>query len=281
VSDDAGLLRAEQQRRRRLAMILGALVLAPVLFIVGSDLRLAMQKRAARLSVAQRAELVSLLDAREAAARQRIDAFNAAARPEVLKALSAAEAPCPVTLPAPTPVSAGTYVKLGSRDSAFGDWSLCLLRPEGKPEACAQTFTPAGDDVKLRARAAEDDVYSWDLEAVKAAPPQIDPARVVVLVETETPFKIREALAGKLSYVPAAISGRAFLFQPAEGRFLCAASVSAQNSKNVETEFDTLGGKPSQLDTEEQARAALQRDLEARIRLALPGAWRALSTEAH
>jgi hypothetical protein len=266
-SDDATLFAAERKRRNRLALILGAVVLVPVLYVVGSDLRLAMQRREAKLTAAQRAELTQLLDAREAAAKQRVEQWKAAARAEVLAALQVGEGECPHTLTAPTPVSAATYVKLGVRDSVFGAWSVCLLRPEQKVDLCALKHAPLEEDVKLRARLAEGDVYTWDLDAAKKAPPPVDPPRVVVLVETETPFKLREAIVGRLSYVPAALAGRAFLFLPAEGRVVCSAPVSAQNSKNVEAEFDTLGGKPSQLETEEQARGALQRDLEVRIRL--------------
>lgn len=274
--DPSAFLLAERRRRRRLALIIAALVLVPVGFLVASDLRLMLLRREALLGAEQRSELTRLLDAREAAARARVERWNAASQREALAALTFADAPCPLSLPAPTPVSAATYVKFGTRDSAFGAWPLCILRPDARSEACAQAYAAPEEVVELRARLREGDVYTWDLEAAQSAAPPEEPSRVVLLVETEMPFKLREAIVGRLSFVPGALAGRAFLFVPAEGRFVCGAAVSAQNSQKVETEFDELGGKPSRLRTDEEARAALQRDLEVRVRLALPPAWRKL-----
>ena len=280
-ADHQALVQAERRRQRRLALVLGALVLVPLGFLVVSDLRLALEKREARLTPGQRTELGRLLDARAALAQGRVEAWNAAIRQEGLAALTSTDAPCPVSLAPPRPVSAATYVKLGHRDSEFGDWSLCLLRPTERPEVCAQTYAPPDDEVKLRARLDEGDVYTWDLEAAKSAPPPAAPPRVLLLVEAETPYTLREPTVGQLSFVPGTLSGRALLFVPAEGRFVCGATVSAQNSRSVESEFDTLGGKPSQAQTEEAARAALRRDLEVRVRMALPAAWRLLAAPAH
>lgn len=267
---------AERRRRRRLALVVSAAVLMPLGFLVVSDLLLMLERRAALLTAEQRAELLRLLDAREAGARQRAEQWNAASRREALAGLSFAGAPCPLSPPAPTPVSAATWVKFGTRDSAFGAWSLCFLRPDAASDACAQPYAAPEDEVKLRARLAAGEVYTWDLEAAKAAPPLDEPPRVVLVVETEMPFKLKEAIVGQLSFVPGALAGRAFLFAPSEGRFVCGASVAAQSSQKVETEFDELGGKPSRVRTDEEARAALRRDLEVRVRLALPPLWRKL-----
>lgn len=275
MSESEDIFLAERKRRTRLAVGIAVLVLVPVGFFVVSDVRLILAKNEARLNEAQRAELARLLDARQRQAQARVEQWNVAAQREVVAALALGEAPCPVSLATPTPLSAAAYVKFGTRDSVFGDWALCFLRPEAKADACAQTWAATEDEAKLRGRLEAYEVFTWDLEAAKAAAPVSEPARVLVLVETETPFKIREALVGKLSYVPAQLGGRAFLWIPAEGRFVCGAAVTAQNSKSVETEWDDLG-KPSQQRTEEEARAALRRDLEVRVRLALSGAWRTL-----
>jgi hypothetical protein len=257
--------------------VLGVLVLVPVGFLVVSDVRLMLARRAALLSAEQRADLTRLLDAREKLARLQVEAWNAIARREAAAALKFSEEPCPLSLPAPTPVSAATYVKFGFRDSAFGDWPLCVLGPEAEADACARTWVATEEDATLRARLQAGEVYSWDLEAATSAPPLVERPRVLVVADTETPFKLREAIVGRLSFNPGVLSGRAFAFDPTQGRFVCGAAVTAQNSKDVETEFDELGGKPSQLRVEEEARAALVRDLEVRARLALGQAWRKLA----
>jgi hypothetical protein len=275
-TDPSAFLAAERQRRRRLGLIIAAVLLVPLGYLVVSDVRLMLARREAKLGPEQRSELTRLLDARESLGRERVERWNAAAQREALASLTFADAPCPLSVPAPTPVSAATYVKHGTRDSAFGSWPLCILRPEAKAGACAQTFVASAEDATLRARLEEGDVYTWDLETVKNAPPVVEPPRVLVLVETEQPSRLKESIVGRLSFVPGALAGRAFLFVPADGRFVCGAAVSAQNSQKVETEFDDLGGKPSRLRTDEEARAALDRDLEVRVRLALPPAWRKL-----
>jgi hypothetical protein len=272
VSDSEDIFLAERKRRKRLALVLGALVLVPVGFFVVSDVRLMLARDAARLTDAQRAELAGLLEARQRQASARVEQWNAALG--LSTDLKTSAEPCPVPLPAPSPVAAASYVKFGTRLSAFGDWALCLLRPE-QPDACVQTWQASEEDATLRARLEAGDVFTWDLDAARQAKPVAEPPRVLVRVEAETPFKLREAVVGQLSYNPGALAGRAYLFLPAEGRFVCGATVAAQSSKNVETEFDDLG-KPSQERREEEARAALRRDLEVRVRLALDGAWEKL-----
>jgi hypothetical protein len=261
----------EQRRRRRNALIIALLMLGPLGWLTARELQLWREKNEARLSPSQRAELEELLDAREALAQASIVRWNAS-YPSV-EARVGGE-PCPVTLTPPAQLSAGAYVKYATHDASFGAWSLCILR-EGR-DPCARTYQTPATVTKLRARLAEADVYSWDLDEAKAAAPQVEPLRVVVVPENEVPAQVESTRGGHLSFVPGTLAGRVLLYSPERGRFICGGTVSVRNSKSVEVEYSHFGDDPAHQEAEAEGRAALERDLEMQLRFALTRVLRLL-----
>lgn len=252
------------------------MVLAPLGWVAISDLRLYLARREARLTAAQKAELGALLDAREALGRRQVEAWNRASGRAALERLVLTDAGCPEAPAPPAPASAADYVRLGSRDSKFGDWSLCVLRPDAGEGACAAAYTVTPQLARVGGLLAEDDAHTWDLEELQAAAAPEPPPRAVVVVHQESPPKLRSAVVGQLSYNPGTLSGRAYLYLPRAERFVCGGEVSAHSSARVEAEFDDFGGKATAARKEEEGRAALQRDLEVRLRLAIPEGLRRL-----
>ncbi len=278
-ADPSGFPAQERRRRGRIAGVLAVLVLGPVGLVGAREVQLAMAKRDAKLTAAQSAELSQLLAQREAAAEQSVARWNQASAPEALAALVPAQAECPLALQPPSQFSAGAYVKFATHDEHFGAWSLCLLRPGAPRATCERKYQAPAELTQLRERLAAGDVYAWDLDDAKAAPPPTDPPHAVVVVDEEAPGKIESALVGKLSFIPGTLSGHAFLYAPEQGRFICAGTVSVANSKAVEIEYSHFGDDPSQLQAQAEAEghAALERDLEVHLRFALPHALRRLA----
>jgi hypothetical protein len=169
-------------------------------------------------------------------------------------------------------------VKYATHDQAFGAWSLCILRVGAASTSCARAYHPPLGIAALRARLAQDDVYTWDLDEARAAPPDEEPPSTVVVVDSETPGKVQAAMGGRLSFLPGTLSGHVFLYALEQGRFICGGEVSVRNSKTVDIEYSHFGDDPSSLQAqaEEEGRAALERDLEVQLRFAVPGSLRQL-----
>ena len=275
VDPDLGFRLQERRRQRRLALVIAVLVLVPLGLLAAREVQVGFAKRDALLSPARRAELKELLDRREVLGQQRVARWNEASRRELLAGSTLATLACPLSLKPPSQFSAGAYVKFATHDENFGAWSLCILRSEG---SCATVYRAPADLTMLRARLADGELYSWDLEEAKAAPADPDPPRAVVVVDSEVPPTIQSSLVGRFSFVPGSLSGHAFLFAPELGRFICGGQVSVRNSKSVEIEYSHFGDDPAQqqAQAEEEGRAALARDLEVHLRFALPEGLRRL-----
>jgi hypothetical protein len=280
-ADPLEFARAHRRRQLRLALVIGILVGVPAAWLIVTELQVATAKRAARLDPAQKAQLAALLDQREAVAKDRIAKWNAAIQPDALAALTPGTAECPLVLVPPTQVSAAMYVKHATHDPAFGAWQLCILRSAPDAPPCARSYVVAPNLATLRTRLAGDDVYSWDLEETKAAPPDVELPAILVLPTTEVRPEAHSGAVGRVSFTPGTLVGRSFLFDPAQGRFICGGDVSVRNSKTVDIEFSTFGeAAAAQKSTAEyETRAALERDLEVHLRFAAPKAMRLLSAQ--
>lgn len=268
----------ERRHRRRSALAIAILVLGPAGWITVREVQVRRAKQQAQLTPAQAARLTEVLDGREALSRENVARWNAVARRAVVTGLTSGDGDCPVKLTPPSRFSGGAYVKYATHDAAFGGWSLCILRADSTADACDLKYLTPPELSELRARVAWGDVYTWDLDEAKAAPPREEQLRTLVAVDTELPARVHSAVAGRLSFVPGALSAHAYLYSPAHGRFICAGTVSVRNSKTVDIEYSHFGEDPSsqQAQAVEEGRVALERDLEVQLRFALPGALRAL-----
>ncbi len=270
--------RAQRLRQRRLALVMGAVVLVPLAWLIVHEVQAASARRAARLSTAQKTELAALLDQREAVARERVEHWNAAIQRDALAAFTPGTDACPLTLTPPSQASAAEYVKYATHSPAFGAWSLCILRAADDATTCTRTLAVDPTRIALRARSSEDDVYVWDLEQERAAATEEAPA-VLVIVGAEVRPTVHSPAVGRVSFAPGTLSGRSYLYAPEQGHFICAGDVSARNSKNVDIEVSHFGETPSaqQNTAEHETRLALERDLELHLRFATPPALRKLA----
>lgn len=273
-SDPGSFERDERRRRRRTAWVIAAVVLGPLGWIALRELQVWRDKRAARLT--DKTELSALLDRREALGEDRVARWNAAAQREAFAGLTVAGTDCPVKLTPPSQFSAGAYVKYATHDEAFGAWSLCILRVGAASASCARTYQTTPAITALRARLSEGDVYTWDLDEARAAPPAEEAPSTVVVVDSESPASVQSGTVGRPSFLPGTLSGHVFLYALEQGRFICGGELSVRNSKKVDIEYSHFGDAPSSLQAEEEGRAALERDLEVQLRFAVPGSLRQL-----
>ena len=258
--------------------MVAAIVLVPLAWLIRHEVQAASAKRDARLTADQKAELLALLDHRDALARERVERWNAAMRREALAALSPGADPCPVTLKPPSQSAAAEYSKLATHSPEFGAWSLCILRAADDAKACARTVAADPARSALRERISQDEVYSWDLEQARAAAPPEEPPAVVVIVASEIRPTVHSPTVGRVTFLPGTLAGRSFLYTPEQGLFSCAGDVSVRNSKNVDIEVSHFGEDSSaqQSTAEHETRVALERDLELHLRFATPPALRRL-----
>ena len=281
-SDHLEFERLHRRRRLRLALVLAVAVFGPLIWLVVVQAQVVSARREARLGAAQKAELAALLDQRETRGRESVEHWNLAMRRDAVSALIAGTEPCPVKVVPPPPVSAGAYVKFATHDAAFGKWPLCILRPADDAPSCARTWVPDPELAPLRARIAEDDVYTWDLEQAKSAPPADDPPSVVVIVSNEVRPTVHSPAAGRVSFVPGTMSGRMFLYTPEQQRFICAGDTTVKNSKTIDIEVSGFGEAASaqQKQAEYETQVALERDLEVLLRYAAPRVLRLVQPAA-
>jgi hypothetical protein len=185
-----------------------------------------------------------------------------------IDSLKIAEGPCEASLMAPTPEAAKSYVEYGSIDgNYFGSWSLHLVRggaPIGESSSCAFSEWEAKQTRERLDRGdADKDTLAWARRAV------LRPGRgyqVVVLVASESkPMKTGD------SFIPGAISGRAFVYSDELRRFVCGGPIDAMSSPNVNIRYTYM--KDNFLDKDYKAasagQAALARDLEVQVRRAI------------
>lgn len=273
-ADQLEFERARRRRQRRLAFVIAALVLGPLGWLVFSEMQVASTRREARLTAAQKAELSALLDRREAIAQERVAHWNEAVQRTALARLALGAAECPLRLEPPSQLSAAAYVKYATHDDAFGTWSLCILREATDAPSCGRTYAVPPELASLRTRLQGDDIYSWDLEKVKSAPPDEELAGIVVVIRSEVRPVVHSPSVGRVSFVPGTLAGRSFLYAPEHGRIICGGDVAVRNSKNVDIEYSHFGEAASaqMSQAEYETGKALERDLEVHLRFAAPRA---------
>lgn len=260
--------RGHRRRQRLIGLGIALAVLGPASWVAFDRYEATAEKTAARLTADQKAELVKALDGFEARARDGIAAWNQALSRDALAKAVIGELRCAVTVTPPPQMSAAAYVKYGTHDVAFGNWTLCILRPSAEPASCARTPAVDPDVTAIRARLAEDDVYTWDLDRAKATLLRPEPAAVLVVVDNEVKPEIHSEVVGRVTFAPGTLAGKALLFDA--GRFVCGAAVSVRNTRTVDIEYPHFDEGPEEQRkmAETETRAALERDLEMHLRYA-------------
>ena len=272
-------LRGARRRRRIITVsIIALLGMAPFLWIGSRYLVFWREEEEEvaklRLTGEEKAELERLADKLGERASAGEAAWKAAATREALERVVVDEAPCDVTLQAPSIEAGKSYVQYGSIDgNYFGDWGLRLVR-------AGQEIGRCDDCASLRYQA---DAIREDLDRGRADRNTLERARrsaagrgrdssVVVLVDEEQ--QPAGGLGGR--FVPGRVRGRAFLYSGGRQRFICAADIEATSSFAVNTRYSYM--KDNFLDQMNKAAQAvstsLQRDLEMQVRRAVADALR-------
>jgi hypothetical protein len=274
VDEAETFMRAQRTANRVKIALVIAVLLAPAVYLLwriyahnaGVAEEREQERRAEMLSAVETAQLRDGLARAHQASAARRAAFAADVVPTKLEAVTPSDAPCPVSLRAPTAGAADSYVRYGSIDgNYFGNVAYREVEPG------SSIRPPTDDDTSLDgidAALARGEATRTQLHHVARL--ERDADDVVLVVATRKP-----ALIVADSYEPGTISGNAYIYSYSQRRIVCFAEVSVRNSAEIKFEYSAQLGADENRQRDETARYVLERDLEVQLRRQLATRMRA------
>ena len=274
------LQRAARNRKRLLYLFVAGLLLVALYPVYSTVWRHYQHAQRQKLTSSEREDLERFLSALEGRAREDDQRWRQAVTRAALDNALPSEDPCPVRLSAPTLEAAESYVKHGSIDgNYYGNWSIRYLREGAEPGPCGDCRWLEQSVERVRQKVAAGEAKREDLswarrraESTRRSPPE-----VFLLVDHEEKGFVTAGM-GEATFTPSLLVGRAVVYGPDDGQFLCAADVRAQSSKDIPIYYRYFAENP--LDQSFQASAAAQgalvRDLEVQVRRAISQNLRSL-----
>jgi hypothetical protein len=274
---------ARRARKRRMA-ILALVVASPVLFIAYK----AQRRFAAHAEYEAKVDAENTLSEAELdqlramipALTKQIEAshapFAAATTPELLAlidarlAAGATRGRCPVYLQPPGPRAEEGWGDEGNVDPE-------LVAPGARPRSSPGT-SAASTVAWVADHLAKDEARRNDLDML-TRDSVLGPAVFVVGVRTAP---LVHGLEPMLEYEPGKITGAAYVYDPVAQRVVCAGPIAVENGEHISIEYRAMKDNP--LDAEqkarEAARAALDKDLNVRLKRAIVASVKAVDAPA-
>lgn len=280
--DVEAFARSTRRKRQVRFAILGAIIASPFIYLGVTckqkqdriDARRAEREAALVLSDAERSELeatVARARATVAATRER---WAQDTSPDALAAIQPGDAPCRIGLRAPTLEAADSYIKHGSIDvNYFGNVVYRTYPAGAAPGADTLASTArAIDEVAGKLAAGKADRRDRDRLA------RLDRYAVFVMAERQTAPLVTATSAGFGDYLPGELVGRSYVYSFRANAIVCAAALSVRSPDTIAIDFSYMQGNylDHEYKKEQAAKAALDRDLDVRVRRALATQLRAV-----